>query len=208
MKKGKLISMAFVGALMLASCGGTEEVKEEAPLEICFYTYDSTATEFSWTAYKFNEKTPVGGTFNEIEITSDGSSDDLKGLIESMKFSMKTASVETQNPERNEKIARLFFGTIKTPSIDGRVKKLKDNGKAVIEVKMNGVAVDVEGDYTLVDGKFSFDTSVDMKLWNALSGISTLNAECKDLHTGADGVSKLWSEVALSFSTQFTSDCD
>ncbi len=202
------MSMAFVGALVLASCGGTEEVKEKEPLEICFYSYDSSATEFTWTAYKFNEKTPVAGTFNEIEITSDGSSDDLTGLIESMKFSMKTASVETQNPERNEKIARLFFGTIKTPSIDGRVKKLKDNGKAIVQVKMNGVAVDVEGDYTLVDGKFTFDTSVDMKLWNALSGINTLNTECNELHKGADGKSKLWSEVALSFSTQFTSDCN
>ena len=208
MKKGRLVSMAFVGALVLASCGGTEEVKEETPLKICFHAYDSTASEFTWTAYKFNEKTPVSGTFNEIEITCDGSSDDLNALIESMKFSMKTASVETQNPERNEKIARIFFGTINTPTIDGRVKKLKDNGKAIVQVKMNGMAIDVEGDYTLVDGKFTFDTSVDMKMWNALSGINALNTECDELHKGADGKSKLWSEVALSFSTQFTSDCD
>lgn len=208
MKKGIIWSLAIAGTLVFASCGDTEVVVEDTPLEICFYTYDSTATEFAWTSYKTTEKKPVGGTFNEISITSDGSSDNPIALIESMKFSMKTASVETNNEERNGKIANLFFGTLNTSSIDGRVKKLKDNGKAVIEVSMNGVSADIEGDYTLVDGKFSFDTSVDVTVWNAILGIQTLNAECYDLHTGGDGVSKLWTEVALSFSTQLISDCD
>ena len=97
--------------MVFASCGDNEEVVEDAPLEICFYEYDSTSTEFAWTAYKTSDKVAVGGTFNEIEITSDGSSDNPMSLIESMKFSMKTASVETQNEERNGKIANLFFGT-------------------------------------------------------------------------------------------------
>ena len=209
MKKGIIWSLAIAGTLVFASCGDSEEVVvEETPLEICFYTYDSTATEFAWTSYKTTEKKPVGGTFNVIDITSDGSSDNPIALIESMKFSMKTASVETNNEERNGKIANLFFGTLNTASIDGSVKKLKDNGKAVIEVSMNGVSADIEGDYTLVDGKFTFDTSVDVSIWNAILGIQTLNAECYDLHAGDDGVSKLWTEVALSFSTQLISDCD
>lgn len=201
-------SLAIAGTMVFASCGDTEEVVEETPLEICFYTYDSTATEFAWTSYKFNDKKPVGGTFDVIDITSDGSSDNPIALIESMKFSMKTASVQSANEERDGKIANLFFGTLNTPSIDGSVKKLKDDGKAIIEVTMNGVKADIEGDYTFEDGKFSFNTSVDVSIWNALIGIKTLNDACYDLHTGDDGVSKLWSEVALSFSTQFLSDCD
>lgn len=208
MKKGIFWSCAIAGTLLFASCGGSEEVVEETPLDFCFYTYDSTSTVFGWTAYKTNAKAPVSGTFNEIEITGETSSDNGIALIESLKFSMKTASVETQNPERNGKIASFFFGTINTQSIDGRVKKLKDNGKAIIEVSMNGMKSDIEGDYTFVDGKFTFDTTVDVKIWNALSGIQALNTVCKELHTGEDGVSKLWSEVALSFSTQLISDCD
>jgi hypothetical protein len=207
MKKGVFYSLAIAGTMVFASCGGNEEVVEETPLEICFYTYDSSATEFTWTAYKTNDKKPVPGTFNVIDITSDGSSDNPMALIKSMKFSMKTASVNTENEERDGKIAQFFFGTIKTSSIDGRVKELKDNGKAVIEISMNGVKADVEGDYTFEGGKFTFDTSVDVGKWNALSGIQALNTICKELHTGDDGVSKLWSEVALSFSTQFISDC-
>ena len=209
MRKGIVWSLAVAGTLVFAACGGgTEETVEEKPLEICFYKYNDASSEFSWTAYKTTGKVPVGGTFNEIEVTGDNASDDPKALIESMSFSMKTESVETSNVERNGKIATLFFGAINTPSIDGKVKKLKDDGKAIIEVTMNGVSVDVEGDYTLVDGKFTFDTSIDVSKWNAMSGIESLNKACYDLHTGEDGVSKLWSEVALSFSTQLTSDCN
>ncbi|MDG1331627.1 MAG: YceI family protein [Crocinitomicaceae bacterium] len=209
MKKGIFWSLAVVGTMIFASCGGeAEEVEQEAPLEICIYKYNNGSSEFSWTAYKTTAKVAVGGTFNEIEITGDQSSDDAVALIESMKFSMNTESVETNNVERNGKIANLFFGVINTPTIDGSVKKLKDDGKAVIEVTMNGVSADVEGDYSLVDGKFSFNTSVDVSIWNAMLGIETLNEACYDLHSGDDGVSKLWTEVALSFSTQLESDCD
>jgi hypothetical protein len=209
MKKGMYWCLAFAGTMVFASCGGNEEkVIEKEPLEICFYEYDNASTEFAWTAYKTNAKVAVGGTFNEIEIKGDAASDDATTLIESLTFSMKTESVETNNDDRNGKVANLFFGTLNTSSIDGKVKELKENGKAVIEVTMNDVTADIEGDYTLVDGKFTFDTSVDVTVWNAMLGIETLNAECKDLHTGEDGVSKLWTEVGLSFSTQLISDCD
>jgi polyisoprenoid-binding protein YceI len=209
MKKGIFWSLAIAGTMVFASCGGEAEVEvEDVPVEICFYKYNDASSEFAWTAYKTTDKKPVGGSFNEIEITGDESSDDAVALIESLKFSMNTASVETNDESRNEKVANSFFGTINTPTIDGSVKKLNDGGKAIIEVTMNGISVDVEGDYTLVDGKFSFTTSIDVSAWNALSGIEALNEVCKDLHTGDDGVSKTWSEVALSFSTQLESDCD
>lgn len=208
MRKGIFWSLAIAGTMVFASCGENEEVVEETPLEICFYKYNDASSEFAWTAYKTTEKKPVGGSFNEIEITGDESSDDPIALIESMKFSMKTASVETNNDDRNQKIANLFFGTINTPIINGSVKELNDDGKAIIAVTMNGVSVDVEGDYTLVDGKFSFNATIDVSSWNGMLGIETLNEACYDLHAGDDGVSKTWSEVALSFSTQLETDCD
>ncbi len=210
MRKGIFWSLAVAGTMVFAACssGESEETVEETAVDICFYKYNDASSEFSWTAYKTTDKVAVGGTFNEIEIKGDEASDDPVALIESMSFSMKTESVETNNIERNGKIASLFFGVINTPSIDGKVKELNDDGKAIIEVKMNDVSADVEGDYTLVDGKFTFDATIDVSMWNAMAGIESLNEACYDLHTGEDGVSKLWSEVTLSFSTQLSSDCD
>ena len=195
--------------LSMQSCGG--EAKTEAAKEVekaCFYTYNSGSSVLEWTAFKFTEKTPVKGTFNEIKIEGMESSDDPKKLIESLTFTIETSSVETQNEERNGKIVKLFFGTIATPQITGKVKSLGEDGKATIEIKMNNLSQDVQGSYTLIDGKFAFNATIDVMKWNGGNGIKELNTACKDLHTGADGVSKLWSEVDLSFTTELSSDCE
>ena len=209
MKRG-ILFLALVGLILTAqSCGG--ETKTETTDEAeksCFYSYNSGSSVLEWTAFKFTEKTPVKGTFNEIKIEGIESSDDPKKLIESLTFTIETSSVETQNEERNGKIVKLFFGTIGTPQITGKVKSLGEDGNATVEIKMNNLSQDVVGSYTLIDGKFSFNASIDVLKWNAGAGIKELNTACKDLHTGADGVSKLWSEVALSFTTELSSDCE
>lgn len=209
--KRSIIALAFAGLITgLTSCGGkeeqtTEQVKEE---KACFYSYNKEMTVLEWTAFKFTEKKGVTGTFNEINISGIERSDDPKKLIESLSFKIPTATVETQNEERNGKIAKLFFGTIGTEEIKGKVKSLSDNGKATIQIEMNGMKQDVVGDYTLEEGKFSFNATIDVMKWNGGAGITALNTACKDLHTGTDGKSKLWSEVELSFTTELLSDCE
>lgn len=205
-------SIVYLGilsvALIFTSCGGDEAKTEEAAQEqACFYKYNSGSTVLEWTAFKFTEKAPVKGTFNEITYEGKESSDDLEDLVKSMSFSIQTASVETQNEERNGKIAKLFFETIGTPVIKAKVLKL-ENGKATLEIMMNELSKEVTGEYKLEDNKFSFTGTIDVANWNGMKGIETLNAACKDLHTGADGKSKLWSEVDLSFTTEFSSDCE
>jgi polyisoprenoid-binding protein YceI len=210
MKKQNLFFVIILLFIGLSSCGGDKKATEDTSQEekSCFYSYNSGSTVLEWTAFKFTEKTGVKGTFNKIIIAGIEKSDDPKKMIESLKFSIETASVETQNEERNGKIAKLFFGTIATPIINGKVKSLSDNGKATIEIEMNNMRKDVVGKYTLEDGIFNFTATIDVLNWNAGSGITTLNTACKDLHTGADGKSKLWSEVDLSFTTELMSDCD
>ena len=210
MKKHILFLAISALSIGLSSCGGDKKTVEDSIQQEknCFYSYNSGSTVLEWTAFKFTEKKGVAGTFNKITIEGMEKSDDPKKMIESLTFSIETASVETQNEERNGKIAKLFFGTISTPTITGKVKSLSDNGKATIEIEMNKIKKDVVGKYTLEDGVFDFTATIDVLTWNAGSGITTLNTECKDLHTGTDGKSKLWSEVELSFTTELMSDCD
>ena len=40
-----------------------------------------------------------------------------------------------------------------------------------------------------------------LKDWNALGALESLNKVCFDLHKGADGVSKTWEDVAIEVST-------
>ncbi len=36
---------------------------------------------------------------------------------------------------------------------------------------------------------------LDVLLWNGEEALKTLNKECYELHTGTDGISKLWPDV-------------
>lgn len=205
--------LSFALALTFGSCSESHEdshkgneVHNESVEYKCTYSYDENSTNFEWTSYKTNKKKPVAGTFNEITVESE-SSDDPKAVLQSINFSMNTASVETNDEDRNKKVAELFFGTINTPTITGSIKSLSDDGEAVLTINMNGVDFDVEGEYTLENNVFTYTSSIDVSNWNGIPGIDALNDECKDLHTGEDGVSKLWSEVSLNLTTTLNEDC-
>jgi polyisoprenoid-binding protein YceI len=206
MKKHLLLSATLLTGLLF-SCGGNGDKTTKSSAEQCAFSVVNENCTLEWTAFKFTERKGVAGTFREINIDGMASSEDPKTLIESLSFSIPTSSVETENPERNGKISKQFFGTISTENITGEVKSLGKNGKAIIAIKMNGVSKDVSGDYTLNAGTFVFKASIDVVDWNAGTGIASLNTICKDLHTGTDGVSKLWSEVDLSFTTVLKKTC-
>jgi polyisoprenoid-binding protein YceI len=206
MKKIILLSATLLTGLLF-SCGGNGDKTTKSSTEKCAYSVVNENCTLEWTAFKFTERKGVTGTFKEINIDGLDSSEDPKTLIESLSFSIPTSSVETENPERNGKISKQFFGTISTENITGEVKTLGKGGKAVIAIKMNGMSKDVTGDYTLNAGTFVFKAAIDVVDWNAGNGIAALNAICKDVHTGTDGVSKLWSEVDLSFTTVLKKTC-
>lgn len=208
MKTFAYLTLAFAAVLITASCGSPAEEQEKKAPEACMFTYDHGSSVLEWTAFKFTEKTGVKGSFNTIEVKDGGAMEDPKALLESLSFSIPVSTVETQNPDRNGKIAGYFFGTIRTETITGRIKHLGDKGEAELEITMNGITREVEGIYTLENGVFAFNTTIDVADWNAMPGIEALNKVCHDLHTGADGVSKLWSEVDLSFTTTLQSDCE
>lgn len=207
MKKSIYLFAGILLSMTLASCSSdVESAEDQTGAPVCTYTYNEGATTISWTAYKTSEKVPVGGGFNSYVVEAVSGTNALD-VVKSMSFSIETNSVETNNPDRNTKIAEHFFKSINTEKITGKVKDLSGDGSAVVTITMNGVDFDTKGDYTLEGENFSFKAVIDVSSWNGMSGIEALNTVCKDLHTGEDGVSKLWSEVEISFQTTLKSDC-
>lgn len=196
---------------ILAACSGGEEKNEnqadETAQKVCFYSYNPGSTVLEWTAYKFTEKKGVPGTFTEISVEGIQESDDAQALLKGLTLVMKTSSVESQDPDRNKKIYDHFFGTIDAEEITGKIKSMNEDGSAVLTIAMGGVSRDLKGTYTWDNNVFAFQGTMDVGLWNAASGIRALNEICKDLHTGADGKSKLWSTVDIRFETTLKSDC-
>ena len=203
MKKAIYIFASLIISIGMVSCGGETEFapsEEKSDEKIQYYQYNEGMTNFVWTAYKTTAKVGVEGGFNTIKVNSvEGSSP--KEVIESIEFTIETSSVETNSEERNLKIAEYFFGTINAPTIEGKISSLNDDNVAVITITMNGISIDIEGEYTLEGPAFSFNSSIDVTSWNGVPGIDALNAVCEDLHAGKDGISKLWTEVGLSFNT-------
>jgi hypothetical protein len=196
----------------LLSCGQDKQKENQMNSDDgkgCFYSYNHSSSVLEWTAFKFTEKTGVKGTFNEIIVETPQGSDEPVSVLQGLKFKIPTSTVETQNEERNGKISGIFFKTFLTDTIRGSIKKIDlTKGTAAIVIEMNGKSKDVTGQCSLVKGQFSFTSSIDVNDWNGSEAIKALNTACKDLHTGADGKSVLWSTIDLSFKTELMSDCN
>lgn len=187
------------GIIVLAACGGKNEQTDEKKDVTYSYSHENSVME--WTAFKFESKAPVKGTFNKITITSVSEAADVKTLAESFGFTIPVNSIETQDESRNAKIIEFFFGTMSTAELTGHILKLADDGTAELEVTMNGITAVVKGKYEIADKNFSFKATMDIAKWNTNKAIDVLNAACKENHT-ENGVTKVWSEVDLSFTTK------
>lgn len=189
----------IAGIVVLAACGGKGEQTDEKKDVTYSYSHENSVME--WTAFKFESKAPVKGTFNKITITSVSEAADVKTLAESFGFTIPVSSIETQDESRNAKIIEFFFGTMSTVDLTGHIIKLADDGTAELEVTMNGITDLVKGKYEIADKNFSFKATMDIAKWNTSKAIDVLNAACKENHT-ENGVTKVWSEVDLSFTTK------
>jgi hypothetical protein len=217
MKKSILFTSLFFG-LIATSCSENENKDDDnakvkvQEVQNCIYTFNNAKTELDWTAYKFTRKAGVGGTFTQLQVEGKKKGAIPKDIIESLSFSIPTSTVETNDVSRNKKIDSLFFdGLENTAMITGNVVSLGDDGKATMMIKMNETEKEVSGDYTLEEGKFSFNTEINVNDWNAQEQIKALNMACKDLHTdveNGDTESKLWPDVTISFTTELTTECD
>lgn len=190
----------LVGMIALVSCGENKKDQEETKSNIS-YSYSPENSLVEWTAFKFESKAPVKGTFSKIDVTSISKANDVKTLAESFGFTIPVNSIETLDDSRNAKIIEFFFGTMSTEQLAGRILSLKDDGSAELEVTMNNITGIVAGSYSIIENNFSFKATMDISKWNTSKAIDILNAACKENHT-ENGVTKVWSEVDLSFTTK------
>lgn len=214
MNKYKFLIVAFAGLLAVSCANDTQEelVQEEIQTEeSCLYSYNSEESKIGFTAYKFLNRTGVGGGFNDFVITGGEESDNALDVIRSLSFEIPISGLDTKDKSRDGKITTFFFDEINTELISGKVVSIDDAGNATIEITMNGITGNVDGKYTLEGEDFSFEAEIDVLNWDAQAGIDALNEECYELHidfANGETESKLWSEVTLNFSTKLNKICD
>jgi len=198
----KKIQIAALGLLLVAAFSCKQTKKEEEKTEetaTAIYNIVEDSTDVRFTAYKTTDKVPVGGTFQEIELTYTAGETPMETL-NGLEFTIPVSSLFTNDPTktRDPKIIEFFFDKMaESQSIPGTFT-FKDDKSCTVKLSMNGVSTELPMEYEITDDNHvNFSGVMDLKQWNALDALASLNEACKILHTGSDGVSKTWEDVAI-----------
>jgi hypothetical protein len=208
MKIGIVLSLSLFTALSLTSCksekkaDAVEGTKIEVKKSAAFSLKNAT-NEINFTAYKTTGKVPVGGQFKKVDIITEGEGNTIKEAINNVEFSIPVSSIFTKDSSRDFKVKKFFFGVMDhTKLLSGKLV-IENDSIGYANIKMNGITEKVSFLYTIDANTFSMKATMDITKWNAVEALNSLNLACKDLHKGADGVSKTWSEVALNIKSTF-----
>lgn len=204
----KIVLVALLLTSILSSCREKESSVLPGVSENCTFSYNHETTELKWTAFKFTERIGVSGTFDNITVKNTSPASSPPAVFRNAAFSIKTDSVNSANAERDAKISASFFGIMKeNGSITGRVKKITPS-TAAIEIEVNNVSRVVDFNYKVVEetGLEAY-TTIDLADFKALKSVNALNEVCSELHTGKDGVSKLWPDVELRIFSRLDKNC-
>lgn len=202
----KIYLVSFLSLLLFSACSNntdTKKVPTENKETVAKVDTVAEATKVSFTAFKTTEKVPVGGYFEKIELKTLGTKGSPESLFIGADFSIPVTSLKTGIDSRNLKIITYFFKTlVDTDNITGKIKSMKD-GVANIDITLNGITKPVLLSYSTMNNTVTFEGKIDVTNFDAMDSIIMLNEECYELHKGADGQSKLWSEVDIKIESIF-----
>lgn len=202
----KKIALTFASALMIvfASCKDAKKGEDSKSVEATaeateMFSLVQDSTKVSFTAYKTTEKLPVGGKFQEINFSNTNSGATPLEALNGTEFSIPVSSLFTNDPTgtRDPKLLEFFFGVLKDTELISGVVKVEGD-KSSMDVTLNGETQNIPLTYEIDgDSKITFNGVMELENWNALDAVASINKACEILHTGKDGVSKTWSEVAV-----------
>ncbi|MGB1042216.1 MAG: YceI family protein [Tenacibaculum sp.] len=203
----KIILSTFVAATLLASCK-SENKKENIVKEVTIekkaaFVVQDADNKINWTAYKTTEKKPVNGEFKKVDITANGQGNTIKEAINNTEFSIPVSSVFTKDSGRDFKIKKFFFGIMDNTKLLSGKLVIENDSLGHANLTMNGFTNKLPFKYTVNGKVFSLSANMKISDWKANNALTSLNEACKDLHKGADGVSKTWDDVAINITTTF-----
>ena len=207
MRLFKFLLLIGATAAILSSCSTKSNDKEESSEDVCVYQLDDNSLDFTWTAYKFTNKTGVNGTFKDISVSTIENPTSFEDMVSNIKFEISTSSVFSNEPERDAKISQFFFGTMKNTSyIRGYIKNV-EGSNATIALNLNDMTVDFPGELTVSGDTVKLHSTVDFKEFGGEEAVKMLNQVCLYQHTGEDGISVFWDVVDINVKALYKEDC-
>ncbi len=209
-----------LASLMVVACGADTPAPEtktatapppaEKSAENCTYTLQEATP--GWTAYKTTEKAPVSGGFATTTLSPTKAAPSVVGALNGVTMTIDPASVSSGNEGRDHTLREKYFGVFmpKTEFTAGVVAVKGDDQKGTVDLNigMNGVSKTVAFAYEVAaDGTLSANASIEMMDFGLKAAFDSIHEACKLLHTGEDGVSKTWTDVALTVTAKLAKQC-
>lgn len=204
LKMKKIALIAFALSIFAVSCKKEEKVDTPAEETVAESGLKiiSDSTKVNWVAYKTTDKVTVKGSFTEINLQDTKAGETPQEVLEGARFSIPVSSVFSNDPIRDGKLKEFFFMVMKDPEFIGGEFHTK-NGSSYLMLTINSITKEIPLNIEYVNNKFTISGNLNLEDFSAQDAISSLNKVCFDLHKGPDGVSKTWSEVAISGSVVF-----
>lgn len=184
--------------------------EKAAPAQTCTYTLAEAKP--GWTAYKTTEKAPVSGTFTSATLSPTKAGPSVAAALDGVTMTIDPASVSSGNEGRDKTLQDKYFGLF-APQTEFTVAVVAVNGDDAggtvdLNIGMNGVSKTLSFPYQVSpDGTLTAKTSMEMMDYGLQAAFDSIHEACKILHTGADGVSKTWTDVELSVTAKITKSC-
>ena len=207
MKTIKTVFLTLTVLLVLTSCSEhkkeTTSPKKETATKSIKKTVLTGVQEIRWTAYKTTAKKPVSGVFKAFEF-SPKKGKTITEMLNESQLSIDVSSIDSGNEVRDQRLKESFFGVMNDTKKLAGTLKMQDDSKGIVSFTMNAITFDipvtiaVEKDTIVITGTMNLDN------WAAQAAVKALNKACNGEHKGADGISKTWSEVAVSVKIGYT----
>ena len=192
-----MVMMIALGA-QLVSC--KKETKETQQIEKPALVFQASeeGSSLQWTAYKTSDKVPVKGTFKDVRIVSSNKSADAAGSLEGLSFEIPVSSIFTNDTIRDGKLQKFFFAIMNNSmTLKGKFK-VESADSRNLDISMNGMSRELPFKFEVQQDTIHLNANMDLNDWGAQTALESINEACRELHTGPDGVSKTWNEVALN----------
>jgi len=201
MKKSIFISLLFLVAITIVSCKNDKKIEKEKPTNSKRYLIEPNNSKINWIAYKTTAKVPVKGEFTQFSIENSKKGTTVIEALEGVQFKIPVSSLSTKDTIRDGKLKKSFFGSmINTSEITGTIH-IDNDTSGKVAITMNGLSQDLPITYSIEGQMVTIEAVMNLDNWKAQAAIEALNVVCKDLHTGADGISKTWNDVKIEVIT-------
>ena len=158
----------------------------------------------NWTAFKTPAKVGVKGSFTRPGLETRQKTDIcLMSFLPTTTVHIETASVQTDNAERDANLVNAFFKNMTGEYIDAIIKRVDLEKKELsVEITMNDITQTIFMPFTYVDKTFKAAGKIDVLNFSASSALKALNEVCNEEHEG-----KTWSDVEVSFTIKMKTEC-